>query len=79
MNVKLIFNKAGDVKAMFIKIIGILVGILGLGLFVWHSVKVVMNTDYDTAYSSHQILSLVGGILIIVGTSLYILGRRRRG
>ena len=64
---------------MSIKIIGILVGILGAGLFVWHMVKVVMNTDYNTVYSSHQILSLVGGILIIVGTGLYIWGKRRRG
>lgn len=56
---------------------GIIVGIIGTMLFIWHSVKVVMNTDYNSAYASHQVMSLVGGILIIAGTGLYIWGRRR--
>ena len=59
------------------KILGIIVGIIGAVLFVWHLVKVVMNMESNTGIFTHHILSLVGGILIIVGTGIYILGRRR--
>ena len=62
------------------KTIGIIIGTIGAALFVWHSVKVVMGTDYGgSGLSNHQLMSLVGGILVVAGTGVYILGRRRKG
>lgn len=60
------------------KIVGMIIGVVGGLLFIWHSVKVVMGTDIDTGYMSHKTLSLVGGILIVAGTGVYVVGRRRR-
>ena len=60
---------------MNIKIIGILVGVFGFALFVWHMVKVVMGTDVGSGFMDHRLLSLVGGILILAGTGIYIVGR----
>ncbi len=60
------------------KMTGIVVGVLGVMFFVWHAIKVVNGTDYGSSgLSNHQLMSLVGGILIIIGTAIYILGRRR--
>jgi uncharacterized membrane protein YeaQ/YmgE (transglycosylase-associated protein family) len=59
------------------KIAGIIIGIIGAVLFVWHAVKVVMGTDIDTAYMSHTVLSLIGGVMVLAGTWLYVIGRRR--
>ena len=59
------------------KILGIIIGIIGAVLFVWHLVKVMMDMESNTGIFTHHILSLTGGILIIVGTGIYILGRRR--
>ena len=58
------------------RVAGIIVGIIGAGLFTWHSIKVVMGTDISNNYLNHQILSLVGGVLVIIGIGLYIQGRR---
>lgn len=64
---------------MSIKMIGILVGIFGAGLFLWHSVKVATNQDYDgQTFGTHQWLSLIGGLLILLGTAIYIIGRERK-
>ncbi|MDQ6786484.1 MAG: hypothetical protein M3033_06655 [Acidobacteriota bacterium] len=64
---------------MSIKMIGILVGVSGFGLFVWHMVKVITNQDYDEqSFVTHQWLSLIGGLLILLGTAVYIIGRGRR-
>ncbi|MGI8469965.1 MAG: hypothetical protein ACR2N3_16115 [Pyrinomonadaceae bacterium] len=64
---------------MSIKMIGILVGVFGLGLFVWHMVKVITNQDYDSqGFITHQWLSLIGGLLILLGTAIYIIGRERK-
>ncbi|MGI8494605.1 MAG: hypothetical protein ACR2L1_04735 [Pyrinomonadaceae bacterium] len=60
---------------MNIKIIGILVGVFGAGLFVWHLVKVLIGEDVGSGFMDHRLLSLVGGILILVGTGIYIVGR----
>ena len=59
------------------RVAGIIVGILGAVLFIWHSVKVMMGTDITTGYTSHESLSLVGGILMFAGTWLYVTGRRK--
>lgn len=59
------------------KIVGIIIGLVGAGLFIWHSVKVAMGMDIDTGSISHKTLSLVGGIMIFAGTWVYIIGRRR--
>ena len=59
------------------KIIGILIGTLGTLLFAWHSIRVINGTDVGFGMWNHQTLSLVGGILILIGTGIYILGRRR--
>ena len=58
-------------------IVGIIVGIIGAVLFVWHSIKVINGTDVGFGMWNHQTLSLIGGILILIGTGIYILGRRR--
>ena len=64
---------------MTIKMIGILVGFFGFGLFVWHMVKVLTNQDYDgQGFVTHQWLSLIGGLLILLGTAIYIIGRERK-
>lgn len=59
------------------KVAGIIIGIIGAVLFVWHAVKVVMGTDIDTVFMNHTILSLIGGIMIFAGTWLYVAGRRK--
>jgi uncharacterized membrane protein YidH (DUF202 family) len=63
---------------MNIKIIGILVGVFGLALFVWHLVKAATNEEASQSFGTHHLLSLTGGILILVGTGIYIVGRGRR-
>lgn len=63
---------------MNIKIIGILVGITGLGLFAWHQVKVATDTETSQGFGTHHLWSLVGGLLILAGTAIYIVGRGRR-
>lgn len=58
--------------------IGILVGIVGAVLFVWHMIKVMTNQDYDgRSFGTQKWLSLIGGLLILLGTSIYIIGRER--
>ena len=59
------------------KNLGIIVGIIGAVLFVWHSVKVINGTDVGLGMWNHQTLSLIGGIMILIGTGIYILGRKR--
>lgn len=59
------------------KIAGIIVGIIGAILFVWHLVKVMLDMETSTGIFTHHILSLVGGVIMIVGIGIYILGRRR--
>ena len=66
----------GNIKAM--KLLGIIVGIIGAGLFVWHLVNAMRGMDGGLGYMDHRLLSLVGGILVIVGTGIYILGRRQK-
>ena len=63
---------------MNIKMIGILVGVFGLGLFVWHLVQVAINQDQGEGFGTHHLLSLTGGLLILAGTAIYIVGRGRK-
>ncbi len=60
------------------KMIGIIVGVAGAILVVWHSVNVVMGRDQDgSGFGNHRIMSLVGGILVFVGIWIYTVGRKR--
>ncbi len=59
------------------KIAGIVVGILGAILFIWHSVTVLMGTDLDTGYMRHGFLSLIGGVVMFAGIWIYVIGRRK--
>lgn len=60
------------------KLVGIITAIVGALLFLWHLVKVATGTDVERGITTHHVLSLVGGILVIVGTGIYISGRRRK-
>ena len=55
---------------------GLIIGIIGATLFVWHLIKVGVNPDYE-GYASHQVMALNAVILIIFGTVIYFMGRRR--
>ena len=55
---------------------GIMIGIIGATLFIWHLVKVVSNPDYE-GYASHQVMAVNAVVLIIFGTVLYFMGKRR--
>lgn len=60
------------------KLTGIIVGVIGAMMFVWHLVKVVLGTDQPTGIFTHHILSLVGGILMLAGIGIWIKGHRRQ-
>ena len=52
-------------------------GIIGAALFFSHLVDVFINgEDYSGTMRSHW-LSLVGGGMMIIGITLYVIGRRR--
>ena len=70
-------GKEGKGWERAMKIVGIIIGILGTVLFLWHVAKVVAGTDIDSAFMSHKVLSLVGGIMILAGTWMYAIGRRK--
>ena len=58
------------------KIFGIIVGVIGAAIFVWHLVKVFLDAEQQTGILSHHWLSLIGGILMLAGIGIYIAGRR---
>lgn len=60
------------------KVAGIIVGVIGATMFVWHLVKVVMGLEEQTGMFTHHILSLVGGILVFAGIWLWIKGHRKQ-
>lgn len=60
------------------KIVGIIVGIVGAAMFVWHLVKVLWGTETQTGAFTHHWLSLVGGVLAFVGIFIWIKGHRKR-
>lgn len=59
------------------KTAGIVVGLIGAGLFIWHSVTVLMGTDLDTGYMKYGFLSVIGGVIMFGGIWLYVDGRRK--
>jgi hypothetical protein len=59
------------------KLGGIIVALVGGGLFLWHLTKLLMRTDWGEGPYTHHLMSLVGGVLMIVGIWLYSVGRRR--
>lgn len=61
-----------------IKISGIVIGIVGAGLFIWHLVKVFIGADEGSPPFTHHILSLIGGVLMFAGIWIYVIGRRRK-
>ncbi|MFZ1700976.1 MAG: hypothetical protein WBO10_04425 [Pyrinomonadaceae bacterium] len=60
------------------KLTGIIVGVVGAIMFVWHLFKVFTGMEEQTSFFTHHILSLVGGILAFVGIWLWIKGHRRQ-
>ena len=59
------------------KLAGIIVGLDGAALFVWHLVKVLTGTDTGAPPFTHHVMSLIGGVLMFVGIWLYAAGKRR--
>lgn len=59
------------------KLGGIIVGIIGAALFVWHLANVLFGMDRGTSDYTHHLLSLVGGVLLFAGIWLYVTGRKR--
>jgi UDP-N-acetylmuramyl pentapeptide phosphotransferase/UDP-N-acetylglucosamine-1-phosphate transferase len=59
------------------KLAGIIVGLVGAALFIWHLIKVLMGTDVGDGPYRHQVMSLIGGVLMFVGIWLYAAGKRR--
>lgn len=59
------------------RLTGIIVGLVGGLLFVWHLSKVLMGTDEGAPPFTHHILSLIGGVLLFAGIWLYVVGRKR--
>lgn len=57
---------------------GIVVGVVGATLFAWHLAKILAGTDAGTGFTTHHIMSLVGGLMMFVGTWLYVGARKRR-
>lgn len=55
---------------------GIVISIIGVTLVVWHLIQVGFDPDYE-GYASHQVMALNAVILIIFGTVIYFMGRRR--
>ena len=55
---------------------GIIIGIIGATLFIWHLAKVASNPDYE-GYASHQVMASNAVILLVFGTALYFMGKRR--
>ena len=60
------------------KLAGIIIGVVGAILFVWHLIKVFLGTEEQTGYFTHHVLSLVGGVLAFAGIWLWIKGHRTR-
>lgn len=59
------------------KIFGIIIGVIGAAMFVWHLVKVLFGLEEQTGVLSHHWLSLIGAVIMFVGIGLYAVGRER--
>lgn len=59
------------------KIGGIVIGLAGAALFVWHLSRVLAGADQGQGPYTHHVPSLVGGVLMFLGVWLYVVGRRR--
>lgn len=58
------------------KLVGIIIGVVGAAMFVWHLVKVLLGTETQTGAFTHHWLSLVGGVLAFAGILIWIKGHR---
>ncbi len=56
---------------------GIIIGLTGALLFIWHLAKVFAGTDQGGGVTTHHMMSLVGGVLLFAGIWLYVIGRKR--
>lgn len=56
---------------------GIVVGLMGALLFIWHLARVVADTDQGGGVTTHHLMSLIGGVLLLAGIWLYVIGRKR--
>lgn len=56
---------------------GIVIGIIGVTLFLWHLFRGETDADYHFGYASHQVMSVDSPILIVAGAVFYFWGRRR--
>ena len=59
------------------KFSGIIIGIIGGALFVWHLGKVLTGNDQGQPPFTHHTISLLGGVLLFAGVWLYAAGRKR--
>jgi len=60
------------------KLTGIIIGVIGAAMFVWHLVRVFLNVEVRTGPFTHHWPSLIGGILMFAGIWLWVAGHRRQ-
>ena len=56
---------------------GLVIGIAGIVLFLWHLLRAAMASDPRSGYDSHQVMSVDSAILLGLGIIFYFLGRHR--
>ena len=56
---------------------GIVISVIGIGLFLWHLIRVQINPDYE-GYASHQVMAMNGIVVLVFGIAIYFLGRWRK-
>ena len=56
---------------------GIVISVIGMGLFLWHLIRVQINPDYER-YVSHKVMAMNGIVLLVFGIAIYFLGGGRK-
>ena len=57
---------------------GVIIGIGGVLLFLWHLFRGASALDPGVGYSSHQVMSADSIILVLLGIIFFFLGRHRK-